>query len=158
MTHSEYYSISAIQTHSDSGDCIKRIDKASHLFDRNAVEKFATYFLREMHLGSIQFESTEHLTDEDGVPYIAYLFIHEAMYIGACCFRLRELGNLSSAWSMDWAWIDPFRRSQGHLSKAWPILQTELGDFDVAKPTSKAMDAFLDKIARLADTTSRIIK
>ena len=153
MTPSEYYSITAIPTHADSSDGIRRIDKNSHFFDRYAVETFAKYFLREMHVGSLQFESTEHCTNRDSVPYVAYLFIHEATYIGACCFRTRELENLSTTWSMDWAWIHPFRRSQGHLSRAWPSLQIELGDFDVAEPTSKAMNAFLGKMAHRADTT-----
>lgn len=109
------------------------------------VERFARYFLREMHFGSIQFEAAEVPSSVGFVPYRAFLFVKQGYYIGAGCFRQRE-GLGAHIWTFDWLWLHPFCRHQGNLTQAWPKLVSLMGEFTYARPLSLAMERFLVKI------------
>ncbi|RKQ90518.1 hypothetical protein C8N24_0323 [Solirubrobacter pauli] len=58
--------------------------------------------------------------------------------IGVCVM----LEHAPSTWALTWAWMHPFERRRGHLTKAWPYLQSRYGAFTVDQP-SAAMQAFL---------------
>ena len=113
---------------------------------REHVERFARYFLREMHTGGIQFEAGEIPESTGYVPYRAYLFAVQDRYIGAGCFRERGDEDSDVPWVFDWLWFHPYFRSRGHLSRAWPVLVSEIGRFRLAYPLSHAMKAFLQKV------------
>jgi len=115
---------------------------------REHVERFARYFLREMHTGGIQFEATESAGSLGYVPYKAYLFNDGFHFFGACCFRWREWQDAPASWSLDWLWLHPYFRSEGHLTRAWPVLEASHGHFHLAHPLSPSMQAFLRKIGR----------
>lgn len=115
---------------------------------REHVERFARYFLREMHTGGIQFEATESEASPDYVAYKAYLFNDKYHFFGAGCFRWREWQDAPASWSLDWLWLHPYFRSQGHLTQAWPALEAAHGHFHLARPLSPGMQAFLRKVGR----------
>jgi hypothetical protein len=113
------------------------------------VERFARYFLREMHFSSIQFEAAETPSSPGFVKYEAYLFHDGDRFFGACCFRWREWGNTPASWSLDWVWIHPFLRGRGHLKKAWAQFENKYGRFHLAQPVSCGMQIFLRKVGWL---------
>lgn len=115
---------------------------------REHVERFARYFLREMHTGGIQFEATESPHSPCYVPYKAYLFNDRYHFFGAGCFRWRELQDAPASWSLDWLWLHPYFRSQGHLTRAWSVFEASHENFRLARPLSPGMQAFLRKIGR----------
>ena len=109
MTPLDYYAINAFPAEAALTAQVRRVDSSSPRDDRHVVETFARYFLRELRYGSIQFEATEGAAESGDVPYTAYLFVHEAIYVGACCFRWREWLDMPAMWSLDWVWLHPFR-------------------------------------------------
>jgi hypothetical protein len=113
---------------------------------RTSVERFARYFLREMHFGSIQFEAAETPDTLGFIPYKAFLFANQGRYIGAGCFRHREDQSHLRPWLLDWLWLHPFCRRQGNVTRAWPKLHNAMGEFRCAKPLSVSMERFLAKI------------
>jgi hypothetical protein len=125
---------------------LKLVEPSSLRLLRNHVERFALYFLRELHTGSIQFEAAETPDTPGYVPYEAYLFLEQDRYVGACCFRDRRYEQLIAAWSLDWAWIHPYFRFKHHLTNAWPRFAEEYGRFHLAKPLSRSMQAFVRKV------------
>ena len=143
---------------------IERVEPTTRKALREHVERFARYFLREMHFNGLQFEAAESPQSVGYVPYRAFLFSLQGRYIGAGCFRLRDDQDPVVPWLFDWLWLHPYVRRKGHLSCAWPELikafdapdpGTEpgsLGDddrrpFRLAKPISPAMTGFLERIA-----------
>lgn len=46
---------------------------------------------------------------------------------------------------MQWLWLHPYARSKGIMSALWPSFLEKFGDFNVERPLSKAMKAFVDK-------------
>ena len=113
---------------------------------REHVERFARYFLREMHKGGLQFEAAEQPDSPDYVPYEAYLLHADDRYIGACCFRDRAPTNDPPSWWLAWAWLHPYFRSRHHLTNAWPQFVASYGQFHLAQPVSHAMKAFIQKV------------
>ena len=113
---------------------------------REHVERFARYFLREMHFGGIQFEASEVPKSPWFVKYEAYLFHDQSNFLGAGCFRWREWKDAEASWSLDWVWMHPFLRRCGHLQNAWPQFEKKYGHFHVAQPVSCPMEKFLQKV------------
>lgn len=113
--------------------------------NRNHVERFARYLLREMHYGGIQFEAVEQPTSIGYVPYRAYLFSAEDRYVGAACFRFKPDHCPQTPWLFDWVWLHPYFRRQGHLAALWPDLTPQFGQFRLSEPISPAMQNFLLK-------------
>ena len=117
---------------------------------RDEVERFARYFLREMHTGGIQFEASETEQSPWHVPYKAFLLAREGNYVGAACFRYREDQDKVVPWLFDWLWIHPFCRHKGILTAVWGELNTQVGAFRLAQPISAHMQAFLGKVRESA--------
>ena len=69
---------------------------------RDHVERFARYFLWEMHFNGIQFEASESSDDPGFVKYEAYLLHDSQFFVGAGCFRWREWQDAAPSWSFDW--------------------------------------------------------
>ena len=113
---------------------------------REQALRRATAFKREMGYDFVQWCENER----DDPEAIAYLFIDsEKRIVGACCFRPNEPTS-TRPWRMDWIWICPDRRRSGLLTKAWPILEKQLGTFDFTPPISNHMENFLGKIGHPA--------
>ena len=128
------------------------VTPVSRLGLRRNVERFAEYFRRELKYDTTPFDARASCKSHGFVPYEAHLFHVPAdeipgmkvRYIGAAVFRKRE-----AHWAMQWVWIHPFFRSEGHLSRAWSGYQAQYGEFVVEKPYSLGMQAFLSSKTRL---------
>ena len=112
------------------------------------VERFARYFMREMHYDGIQFEAASDAQDSFyfTTNWQAFLFIHDDRYIGAGCFRHRPEESAESPWVFDWLWLHPYCRRRGNLSRAWGTIVNEMPNFRLQSPLSVAMQAFAEKI------------
>jgi hypothetical protein len=113
---------------------------------REHVQRFAEYFQREMHFNFPQFDASEVPGSRDYVPYSAFLFVAEGRFIGAGCFRHRPEESSSQPWVLDWIWLHPYVRRQGHLLRAWPELHAQFNPFRLAHPLSSSMESFLRKV------------
>ncbi len=102
-------------------------------------------------------EASERSGEPGFQPYEVYLF-HEMARdrleedapvqhraFGACGFRWGDRGEGKAGWELQWAWLHPYWRREGHLSDLWPCLRAEYGDFEIDGPLSLAMRAFLAK-------------
>ncbi len=69
---------------------------------------------------------------------------------GACAFMHTTSIKLEGEWSLQWIWIAPKFRRTGLLEARWPDLLKRYGDFDLEKPLSPAMEAFLWKHGSVA--------
>jgi hypothetical protein len=118
---------------------------------RNAVYRLGVYFRREF-----EYDFVPWSQDERGPQAMAYLLcgrqawdarLRDSGFVlfGALGFRWREWTDAPACWSLGWAWLHPFERRRGHLSKVWPALREKYGDFHIRPPLSPAMEAFLVK-------------
>ena len=122
------------------------VTPASRLGLRRNVERFAEYFKRELKYDISLFCARESSKSPVFVPYEGHLFHVPAddmpgmkvRYVGAAVFRRRE-----AHWVMQWVWIHPFFRREGHLSRSWRDYQARYGEFVVEGPYSLDMQAFL---------------
>lgn len=137
----------------------------SRLSHRRHVEEFAIYFKREMRYDFQQFCVSEAHVDPDFVRWEAFLF-HEIAddlwkdhisipmrFLGACCFRLRNVEGGGSRWTLDWAWLHPYLRGRGLMSKAWPTFSQRYPSFAIEPPISSGMQALLNKMRPNPSTT-----
>lgn len=104
--------------------------KHREMYDR------AYAFKREFRYDFVQWQSRKG--DDDRQAH-GYLITDDAgAIVGACTFRWRE-----SRWGLQWVWISPLHRRQGHLGRRWQDFRKRFGDFQVESPVSEAMRAFL---------------
>lgn len=104
--------------------------KHREMYDR------AYAFKREFRYDFVQWQSRKG--DDDRQAH-GYLITDDAgAIVGACAFRWRE-----SRWGLQWVWISPLHRRQGHLGRRWQDFRKRFGDFQVESPVSEAMRAFL---------------
>jgi hypothetical protein len=102
----------------------------------------ALAFKREFKYDFTQWGSRKGDNDPD---VHGYLFANEGgAIVGACSFRLRQHDN-ESWWALQWVWLSPRHRREGHLSRHWRALREKHGDFFVEPPVSEAMQAFLER-------------
>ncbi|MCD9026782.1 hypothetical protein LDO26_00945 [Luteimonas sp. BDR2-5] len=110
--------------------------KHREMYDR------ALAFKREFGYSFVQWGS--ELGDDD--PNVqGFLFLDaRAAIIGACAFRLR--GDAPSQWwGLQWIWLSPKHRRNGHLGRQWERFKARFGRFEVESPLSEAMAGFLAK-------------
>lgn len=131
--------------------CIHLVTLKSPLPYRRAVYTVSTYFKREGHYDFAQYGYDGHEEDPDARAFLW----HEMdgwgerpkdTVIGACCFRWRVYSDAPPGWGLQWVWFHPYRRGEGHLTKAWPVFKRHFGEFEVEPPLSYAMEGFLKKI------------
>jgi len=123
------------------------VTEQSPLLHKRAVYRFAQYFRREMHYDFVQFPE-DGKNDDD--PYEAYLWVHPETWscgddflvptVGAACFRHRSCGH---PLALQWLWIHPFMRRRGLLKRTWYCFVDRFTSFDIERPWSAAMKAFL---------------
>ena len=101
----------------------------------------ALAFRREFHYDFVQWQSPSGISD---INAQGYLFLNDVnIIVGACSFRY--LTSKSIYWALDWVWICPKERRNGHLSKRWLQFRKQFGDFLVTYPVSDQMKLFLEK-------------
>ena len=64
---------------------------------------------------------------------------------GACFFRWRQYPDIGDRYTMQFIWLHPYKRREGHLEKAWPFFETCFGEFIPQLPLSDSMKNFLVK-------------
>jgi hypothetical protein len=102
----------------------------------------ARAFKREMGYDFIQWQSE---TGDDDPDVQGFLFTDsKGAIVGACAFRHRNIAG-QPKWGLQWIWICPRERRNGHLTRSWKQLRQRFGDFVVESPVSPAMRTFLEK-------------
>lgn len=102
----------------------------------------ALAFKREFGYDFIQWQSPKGDSDTN---VQGFLFSNsEGAIVGACSFRKRSTDG-KKRWALDWVWICPKERRQGHLANRWEFFRERFGDFIVEPPVSEAMMGFLNK-------------
>ena len=135
-----------------SRDCgiAAAVTKRSRQCLQVAVECIAWYFRREFDYDFVQYCAAEK---DDVTRPVTYLWADEGTLhngkittFGACCFRWREFRDHDPGYALDFAWLHPYQRMHGVLSRAWPYFRARFGqDFYVQPPLSIAMVRFLAK-------------
>lgn len=123
-----------------------------HVF-RRSVWTCARYFRREFGYDSVQYgyEGREHDPNSRAFLWFANEHSYRSTVIGACCFRWREFSNIPHCWALQWVWLHPYERREGHLLDYWPYFRARFGDFLPEGPVSPAMLSFLEKHAPWLD-------
>lgn len=140
-------SVSELNTNQKLGSCYF-VDKSQPLQVHKAVEQLSIYFKRE---GKFDFAQYTALEDRESKNAHAYIWVEETwddlVAVGACGFRyLGDIGQIKD-WSMQWAWIHPYRRCMGLLTQAWPHFVKKYGkDYHCEPPLSHEMKMFLNKM------------
>lgn len=102
----------------------------------------ALAFKRELRYSFVQWGSESGDNDPD---VHGFLFLDACQAIvGACAFRLRS-NEIVCWWRLQWIWISPEHRRQGHLARHWDQFRQRFGHFEVESPVSEAMSSFLAK-------------
>ncbi len=102
----------------------------------------ALAFKREFQYDFIQWKSP---TGDPDLNVHGYLFANEAgVIVGACSFRYLKSKSERNYWALDWVWVCPRERRQGHLSRRWTQFRDQFGDFFVTYPVSDQMKIFLE--------------
>jgi len=102
----------------------------------------AKAFRREFSFDFVQWKSP---IDNDPNVH-GFLFSNAAgAIVGACAFRERTGNDGTKQWGLQWVWICPKERRNGHLSSRWKMFRERFGNFIVESPVSHAMQGFLQK-------------
>lgn len=142
-------------------DCglVAMVTQQSPLRMRRAVEQMACYFRRELDYDCLQYAAVEKERDAKTVAFLwADDYIDDkgrVEVLGACCFRWRHYFDGADRYALQWIWIHPYRRRQGHLTKAWPYFEKRFGEFIVEGPLSRAMRVFLATKTKYNDLLAR---
>lgn len=114
---------------------------------KNALELIATYFQREFRYSHLQYATTDSNDDCIGVLFskAAYDLVNSEFHypnriIGGACFR-----GIHGNYKLDWIWFHPYERNQGYLKSHWKEFKAKFGEFELSKPISAPMKAFLEK-------------
>jgi hypothetical protein len=100
---------------------------------------FATCFTKEFGFGPAYVYPNKN----DSV-YRAFLFIKEGKLIGGCAFH--SLDNVDpDICCLQWAWLIPSERRQGHFQKLWESFTSDLNKIAIGCPISEPMQAFIEK-------------
>ena len=102
----------------------------------------ATFFRREFHYDFVQWGSSKGDNDPGAR---GFLFADdEDAIVGACVFRLRNQDG-EKRWGLQWVWVCPRARRSGVLVRRWSAFRKRFADFQVERPVSPAMEAFVLK-------------
>ena len=119
---------------------------------RREAEKLARYFKREMGFDFPPYTANESKFDSEPSPDRVLAFPRELPGTDAICFfgavgvRWVEWDDDRPSWSLTWAWLHPYERRRGHLTKAWPFLLSIFPSPYVEPPVSQSMMQFLKKV------------
>jgi len=125
-------------------------ERAAGAFDEHVDMLSARWRQDEMYNRALAFKREEHYdfvqwsTSEDDPNCHGFLFADAGgRIVGACAFRLRLYKDAPRRWGLQWVWVAPAHRRQGHLQARWSTFKQRFGDFDVEGPVSDQMQEFL---------------
>jgi hypothetical protein len=131
-------------------------DNKSHV---ELFDQFGLYLFREQHY---DFPLAWDGDDKDTQAY--FLLLENAwtwtsvLPIGVALFTKQPYINVDpNQWFLMWVWIHPFERGRGVLSRVWPEFKKEFGDFEIQKPISFGMNAFLAKQEKIRPEESQSV-
>ena len=122
---------------------------------RDAVEGLAYYFRRETGYDFPPYTASELDWNWDLAKDRVLVFAKETVltdwveavyFFGAVGVRWRDWRDAPASWSIAWAWLHPYERRKGHLTKAWPFILKMFPSPHVEPPLSQAMIGFLKKV------------
>ncbi|HFL7940479.1 TPA: hypothetical protein ACG5DM_003543 [Pseudomonas putida] len=121
------------------------VDKSSPLWMHGAVYDRALEFKREFKYDFVQWDGSS--TRCAGEDWQGWLLAADDMgtIAGACGFMRRGGAVEGAEWSLQWIWLAPKYRRAGLLESRWPSFLQAYGDFDIERPLSSAMQAFVLK-------------
>lgn len=121
------------------------VDQSSPLWMHGAVCDRAFEFKREFKYDFVQWDGSS--TRRAGEDWQGWLFAADDMgaIAGACGFMRRDGAIEGPEWSLQWIWLAPKYRRAGLLEARWPSFLQAYGDFDIERPLSPAMQAFVRK-------------
>jgi hypothetical protein len=133
----------------------------AHRSLHHAVEWMATYFQHERGYSFPQYDTRSGMESLDA-NLRAYVWAdthgvdtrNRIPVFGAICFRLRQPSGRKPYYGAQWAWLHPYQRRNGHLTRAWPYFEKRFGHFVPEPPFSDEMRGFLTKQGRSVDETS----
>lgn len=118
------------------------VTSGSKAWKHREMYERARAFRREFGYDFVQWGSESGESDPDAHGYLFLDCSHTI--VGACAFRLRE-DDSAKWWALQWVWISPNHRRQGHLERNWDKFKQKFGNFEVESPLSDAMTSFLAK-------------
>jgi hypothetical protein len=104
------------------------------------LNAIAREFRREMEYDFVHWGNPEK--DRDAVGFILADADHRA--VGGCAFRWRKCEQ-APHWGLQWAWVAPPHRRQGHFSRHWSYFEDRFEGFRPEPPLSEAMTALVGK-------------
>lgn len=127
------------------GSARELVDQSSPLWMHGAVYDRALEFKREFRYDFVQWDGSS--TMRAGENWQGWLFAADDMgtIAGACGFMRRDGAVDGPEWSLQWIWLAPKYRRAGLLESRWPSFLEAYGDFDIERPLSPAMQAFVLK-------------
>lgn len=136
----DYYLIRAFRQDKYHNGHLRVSRRTPRLWD--CVDQFAMYLRRERGYDFPLFD-----VHSDGTGVAPYLFGDGASWLGACALHETESAHILTEipWILEWIWLHPYARRDGLLTKAWPQLESEHGQFLIRAPLSQAMEAFINK-------------
>ncbi|MBF8765826.1 GNAT family N-acetyltransferase [Pseudomonas putida] len=121
------------------------VDQDSPFWMHGAVCDRAFEFKREFKYDFVKWDGSS--TRRAGEDWQGWLFAAYDMgtIAGACGFMRRDGAVEGPEWSLQWIWVAPKYRRAGLLEARWPSFLQAYGDFDIERPLSPAMQAFVRK-------------
>lgn len=136
----------------DKKEELHEVSLSEPLKYRKAVEKLAYYFRREFGYDFPPYTADSSVGFDQRTD-VVFMWIgmdfdnignKKSVGYGVCAFDYETCGA-DRHWFLTWAWLHPYERRKGHLSRAWPYFQERFGDFGVQYPLSESMENFLAK-------------
>ncbi|MCU9528032.1 hypothetical protein [Pseudomonas mosselii] len=121
------------------------VDQGSPLWMHGAVYDRALEFKREFKYDFVQWDGSSRKCA--GADWQGWLFAadDQGTIGGACAFMRRNGAVDGPEWSLQWVWVAPKFRRVGLLESRWPSFLQAYGDFEIERPLSPAMQAFVRK-------------
>jgi hypothetical protein len=108
---------------------------------KQAARILGCYFKREGNYDFAPYELKFH--EHKTIELVLFLKQqhHYAYHVMGCVEfdHVQEYSNIPKGWMLHWAWMHPYCRGKGYLSKVYPRLLERYGDFYFLAPVSKAM-------------------
>lgn len=122
-------------------------------------DRFGLYMSREMH-----YDFPLAWNNEEDEETKAYFLLHDGGWdytsvlpIGIAVFSKAPYTNVDpNQWFLMFVWVHPFMRGQGALARVWSHFKQEFGDFELQRPISIGMKAFLERQKK--DEARRVAK
>lgn len=126
------------------------VNHGAPLWKHKHMYRCARAFNHEMHFNSVPWPDPdiEKIDLSSPVRREGQLIgDSEGKVFGAACFELGFLAsNGQKYWWLNWVWLAPSERRQGHLMARWGDWISRYGQIAPAPPISDAMKTFLQRI------------